>query len=225
MEIIKDIWSGFDFDYIISLLISIIPSIICITLHEFSHGAVAYALGDDTAKNAGRLTLNPIRSLDVTGLLMLIVFHVGWAKPVPVNMYKFKNPKRGMALTALAGPFSNFLIAVIFIFLYGLFYVSLGESKAGNYVLEMLLLGSYMSIGLGIFNLIPVPPLDGSKILFSFLSDSSYYKLMKYERYFSIIMIVLVATGILGKPLKAAIMACLNFITPVADFAVRLSMM
>ena len=222
IDILKDIWSCFDFSYLISILISVIPSLFCISFHEFSHGLVAHWLGDDTAKNAGRLTLNPIKSLDITGLLMLIIFHVGWAKPVPVNMYKFKNPKRGMALTALAGPLSNMLLAVVFIFLYGFFYVPCGESKLGEYVSEMLILGGYMSIGLAIFNLIPVPPLDGSKVLFSFLSNEKYYKLMRYEKYFSVIMIVLVATGLIGKPLSRAIYDTLNALTPVADSACSL---
>ena len=95
------------------------PSLICITLHELSHGYVAYRLGDDTAKRADRLTLNPLKHLDPVGLLMMLVFRVGWAKPVPVNMYRFKNPKRGMAITALAGPVSNVLITLVFLLLYG----------------------------------------------------------------------------------------------------------
>ena len=102
-----------------------IPSLLCITLHELAHGFVAYRLGDDTAKNAGRLTLNPLRHLDPIGLLMMLVFHFGWAKPVPVNMMKFQNPKRDMALTALAGPACNLLITVVFLFLYGLLLVPL----------------------------------------------------------------------------------------------------
>ena len=95
------------------------PSLLCITLHELSHGLVAYRLGDPTAKNAGRLTLNPLKHLDPIGLLMMMTVHVGWAKPVPVNMFRFKNPKRGMAITALAGPVSNVLIAIVFLALYG----------------------------------------------------------------------------------------------------------
>ena len=107
---LSSVWDGWDFSYLLSILLGVIPSLICITLHELSHGYVAYRLGDDTAKQAGRLTLNPIRHLDPVGLLMMLVFRVGWAKPVPVNMYRFRNPKRGMAITALAGPVSNVLI-------------------------------------------------------------------------------------------------------------------
>ena len=126
---IKSIWDGFDFTYLLSIILGIVPSLICITLHELSHGLVAYKLGDDTAKRAGRLTLNPLKHLDPMGLLMMLVFHVGWAKPVPVNMFRFKNPKRGMAVTALAGPVSNIVIAVVFMFVYGVLFIPLRVSE------------------------------------------------------------------------------------------------
>lgn len=214
---LRSIWDGFDFTYILSILLGLIPSLLCITLHEISHGYVAYKLGDDTAKRMGRLSLNPLKHIDVMGLLMMLVFRVGWAKPVPVNMYKFKNPKRGMAITALAGPGCNILIAVVFMFFYGLGYIPLGASKVGSYFLTMLELTASMSLGLAIFNLIPVPPLDGSKILFSLLSDSAYEKLMRYEKYGSIIMIILVATGVLGKPLNALINFLFKLLLPIGQ--------
>jgi len=214
---IKSIWDGLDFTYILSILLGLVPSLLCITLHELSHGLVAYKLGDDTAKRAGRLTLNPIKHLDPMGLLMMLVFHVGWAKPVPVNMFKFKNPKRGMAITALAGPVSNLVIAVVFMFLYGAAYIPLGQSDAGSYFLSMLQLTAYISLGLAIFNLIPISPLDGSKVLFSFMSDERYYKLMRYEKYGAIIMFLLVATGILGKPLSDVIDWAFSAMLPVAQ--------
>lgn len=163
---VQSFWDGFDFTYILSILLGVIPSLLCITLHEMSHGLVAYKLGDDTAKRQGRLSFNPLKHLDPVGLLMMLVFHVGWAKPVPVNMYKFKNPKRGMAVTALAGPMSNLLIAVVFMLIYGAAYVPLGRSSVGIYFLQMIQLTAVLSIGLAIFNLLPVPPLDGSKVLF-----------------------------------------------------------
>jgi len=171
---LQTIMDGFDFTYLLGILMGVIPSLICITLHELSHGLVAYSLGDDTAYTRGRLSLNPLKHLDPMGLLMMIVFHVGWAKPVPVNMYRFKNPKRGMAVTALAGPLSNILISVVFLFLYGLFYIPLGKSQVGSYFLSMIELTAYISIGLAVFNLLPVPPLDGSKILFSLISDEKF---------------------------------------------------
>jgi len=216
---VQSIWNGFDFTYILSILLGVIPSLLCITLHELSHGLVAYWLGDDTAKSRGRLTLNPIKHLDPVGLLMMLVFHVGWAKPVPVNMYKFKNPKQGMAVTALAGPGSNLLIALVFMLLYGAAYVPLGMSAVGSYFLQMIQLTAIMSIGLAVFNLIPIPPLDGSKVLFSLLRDEDYYKLMRYERYGGIIMLVLVATGVLGRPLNYLIDLIYSGLIPLAQAA------
>ena len=144
---LQSIWNGFDFTYILSILLGLIPSLLCITLHELSHGYAAYRLGDNTAKARGRLTLNPLKHLDVMGLLMLMVFHVGWAKPVPVNMYNFRNPKKGMALTALAGPVSNFLITLVFMFLFGFAYsfVTFHYTKAGYYLLQMLQLYHFFS--------------------------------------------------------------------------------
>lgn len=189
----------------------------CITLHELGHGFVAWKLGDDTAYRAGRLTLNPVKHIDITGLLMMVCFRFGWAKPVPVNMYRFRNPKKGMAITALAGPVTNFLLAFVFMFVYGLLMHPLSRSDAGRYMLRMLSLGAYISTGLGIFNLIPIPPLDGSKILLSVLSDENYAKLMRYERYGMILLVALVATGILGRPLSAVISAVYSkVLVPVA---------
>lgn len=220
---VKSIWEGFDFSYILSIIQSLIPALVCITLHELSHGYTAYLLGDDTAKSRGRLTLNPIKHMDVMGLLMMLVFHVGWAKPVPVNMYKFKNPKRGMALTALAGPMSNAVIAVVFMFVSGLLYIPLYSSGVGYFFLGMLQLTAYISVGLGLFNLIPIPPLDGSKVLFSLMSDEKYYKLMRYERYGGILMLILVASGVIGRPLSMLISKTAYALTPVAQFGMTLT--
>ncbi len=204
---LREIWEGFDFSYLLSILLSVIPSLLCITLHELSHGLVAYRLGDDTARQAGRLTLNPLRHLDLMGLVMMVVAHVGWAKPVPVNMMNFKNPKRGMALTSLAGPVSNVLITCVFFFLYGLLYLPLSARglAAGEYLLEMIRLTAVISMGYAVFNIIPIPPLDGSKVLFSLVSDRAYYQLMRYERYGMILLYALVFTNVLGAPLRTAI--------------------
>ncbi len=193
------------------------PALFCITFHELSHGFVAYRLGDDTAKRAGRLTLNPIKHIDIMGLIMMVVFHFGWAKPVPINMYKFKDPKKGMAVTALAGPVSNLILAVVFMFFYGVLYYPIHGTAAGGYVLQMLTLGAYISTGLAIFNFIPIPPLDGSKVLLAVLSDQTYAKLMRIERYGMLLLVALVASGILGKPLSAAVSAVYTKImAPVA---------
>ena len=206
MGTVKTIWDGLDWSYLVSMLTAVIPALICITLHEVSHGYVAYLMGDNTAKDAGRLSLNPIKHIDIMGLLMMVIFKVGWAKPVPINMYNFKNPKRGMAVTALAGPVSNLLIAIIFLFLYGILYLPMNAgSTFVQEILSMVETTAYLSIGLAVFNIIPIPPLDGSKVLFSVLSDNNYYKLMRYERYGMLALLVLVSTGVLGKPLDTAI--------------------
>ena len=220
----QEIRNGFDFSYLLGLLLSVVPSLLCITLHELSHGLVAYALGDDTAKRAGRLTLNPLKHLDPMGLLMMVIFRFGYAKPVPVDMRKFRDPKRGMAITALAGPVSNVLITLVFLFLYGLLMPLLYRSKVGGYGLEMILITAQMSLALAIFNLIPIPPLDGSKVLFSLLPDSAYMTLMRYERYGTILMIALVMFGALNGFLSRAIGAGMDWLWPVAEGAFRLGL-
>ncbi len=201
MNTVKSIWEGLDWSYLTNILLSIIPALICITLHELSHGFVAYKLGDTTAKDAGRLTLNPIKHLDIMGILMMVVFHFGWAKPVPVNMYRFKNPKRGMAITAVAGPLMNVLITIVCLFLYGLLYRSLGQD---HFLMKIIQITAVLSISFAIFNILPISPLDGSKVLFSVLPSERYDQLMRYERYGMILLLVLVSSGILGRPLSAA---------------------
>ncbi len=201
-----NVFRNLDWSVLTDILFAIIPSLLCITLHELSHGAVAYMLGDDTAKRAGRLTLNPIRHIDPWGLVMMVLFRFGWAKPVPVNMYRFKKPRQGMALTALAGPMANLVIAAVFLFLYGLLYRPL-YVQGGSFaraVFEMVSTTGYLSLALAVFNLIPISPLDGSKILFSFLSDSAYDKLMRYERYGMIVLMLLVVSGGLSGVLSSA---------------------
>ena len=204
MNEIANIWNHLDWSVPLRLILSVVPSLLCITLHELSHGYVAYRLGDPTAKNAGRLTLNPIRHIDPMGLLMMVVFHFGWAKPVPVNMYRFQNPRRDMALTALAGPPANLVIGIVFLFLYGLLYTPLYAAGAWSWLLETVYLTAHLSLALMVFNILPISPLDGSKVLYSFLPDQAYETLMRYERYGMLILFALVATDILGSPLSAA---------------------
>ena len=223
-----DILGKLDFSKLLEVLLAVVPALVCITLHELSHGLVAYALGDDTAKLSGRLTLNPLKHLDPFGLLMMVVAHVGWAKPVPVDMRKFRNPRRGMALTALAGPVSNIVITCVFFFLYGFFawpYSKGGGSAFGGYMLDMLQLTAVISIGYAVFNFIPVPPLDGSKVLYAFLGDRAYYWLMRYERYGMILLYVLVFTNALGGPLRTAISFVASRLMIFAQLGFRLSML
>lgn len=188
----------------IQLLLYTAPAtLIAITAHEFSHGLVSYWLGDPTPKKDGRLSLNPLHHLDLIGTICLLVFRFGWAKPVMVNPQYYKRPKQGMALTALAGPFMNFLLAFLFLGAYVGLY-RLGEGQSEGVLGYLTLLAQYtaiMNIGLGVFNLIPLPPLDGSKILGAILPQRIYFQIMRYERYGGLLMIVLLYTGILSKPL------------------------
>jgi Zn-dependent protease len=201
------------------MLLGVIPALICITLHELAHGVVAYWLGDTTAKDAGRLTLNPIRHLDLMGMLMMVVFHFGWAKPVPVNMSRFKNPKTGMAITAVAGPGMNVIIAVVFLFLYGLLFEPLGRD---SFVLEMVYLTAYLSLSFAIFNIIPISPLDGSKVLGAVLPERHYRTLMHYERYGMFLLLALVATGVLGRPLSTVTQAAFDKLFIFAEWGYEL---
>lgn len=190
-------WWGF-----LGLLVSAAAALLCITFHELSHGFAAYRLGDPSAKNAGRLTLNPIKHIDPVGLVMMLVAKVGWAKPVPVDMRYFRRPKRDMAITALAGPLSNFLLALAALALSSLIYHLSHLSNAALVCLCFLSNIAVLSMGLGIFNLIPISPLDGSKVLFSVLPDRVYLTILKYERYVMILVVVLTIAGVFSKPLS-----------------------
>jgi len=183
-------------DILMSALMRVIPALICITFHELAHGYTAYKLGDMTAKDKGRLTLNPVKHIDIFGLLMMLFFRFGWAKPVPVDMRNFKHPKWYMAVTAIAGPASNIVLAAFVLFIYGLLIVPIMTSNAGAVVSELIMNTVYLSLALAVFNLMPIPPLDGSKVLFSLLSEEKYFKLMKYERYGIIALILVLNTGI-----------------------------
>lgn len=202
----SDVIGNLNWSVLTDMLLAVIPALICITLHELSHGFVAYKLGDNTAKNIGRLTLNPIKHIDIFGLIMMVVFKFGWAKPVPVNMRNFKNPKHDMAITALAGPLSNVLICCVVLFIYGLVYLpcNLAGTEFAGSLLYAVYITAYLSIALAIFNIIPIPPLDGSKVLFSLMSDEGYMKLMRYERYGMLLLLALIVTDVLGNPLYAA---------------------
>ena len=165
MNDIRKIVAGLDWSYLTGLALSVIPALICISVHEMAHGLASYMLGDQTAKRQKRISLNPLRHIDPIGLFMLVVFKFGWAKPVSVDMRSFKNPKRDMALTALAGPAANILLACFVLFVRGFLYVPLMRQEM---ILDFFETTAVLSVYLGIFNLIPIPPLDGSKILFRF---------------------------------------------------------
>ena len=214
-----------DWSVLANVIISIIPALLCITIHELAHGYTAYRLGDTTAKDMGRLTLNPIKHIDVFGILMMVVVGFGWAKPVPVNMSRFKKPKRYMAITSLAGPLSNILLAVVIFFLYGLLLTPLGSHAAGgagDIVLRIVLRAATLSVALAIFNILPIPPLDGSKIVFSLLTEESYYKLMRYERFGMIILILFVWSSLFDTTVGKATFAVRDWFLYISRFAYNL---
>lgn len=175
-----------------NLIITAVAVLIALTIHEFSHGLAAYKLGDKTAYFMGRLTLNPIKHIDPFGAICMLLFHFGWAKPVPINARNFKDPKRDTALTALAGPVSNVLCGFLFSFitlLFLLLYCNVGIGSHISFIRNLtyyafLFFGIFTvtNVGLGIFNLIPIPPFDGSRILLAVLPPKLYFKIMKYER-------------------------------------------
>ncbi|CDD22232.1 MAG: site-2 protease family protein [Acholeplasmatales bacterium] len=171
----------------------VVAALFAIILHEIAHGLVSTWLGDPTPKRQGRLSLNPLKHLDPIGTLCLIFFHVGWAKPVVVNPDYYKNKKRGMALVALAGPLMNFLLAIFSIIIMAIFVKVNAYSNVLIIIYNFLLYFSVINLGLGLFNLIPIPPLDGSRILGAFLKDDTYEQYMKYERYGFIIIAILLA--------------------------------
>jgi len=217
-----NIFRNLDWSVLTNALISIIPALFCITIHELAHGYTAYRLGDRTAKDMGRLTLNPIKHIDPFGIIMMVVVGFGWAKPVPVNMRNFRKPKSHMAITALAGPMSNIILAVVVYFVFGLVYAPLGgeyATGAGGIVLSIVYRAATLSIALAIFNLLPIPPLDGSKIVFSFLPERDYYKLMRYERYGMILLIVFVWSSAFDVTVGRVTYAARDWLLGISRFA------
>lgn len=184
----------------ISNLIYTIPAVlIAIVLHEWAHGFISYKLGDPSPKVEGRLSLNPLKHLDPVGTLCLLFFRFGWAKPVQVNPNYYKDRKMGMMWTALAGPIMNFIISfltILIVIIILKLFPNFILTDLGYYVYNVLLVTSFLSISLGVFNLIPIPPLDGSKILFAILPEDMYFAYMKYERYGMILLVILLYSGV-----------------------------
>ncbi len=186
----------FNQNQLFSFLLSIPAVLLAITVHECAHGWAAYLMGDSTARYSGRLSLNPLRHMDPIGAICMLFFRFGWAKPVPINPSNFKNHRRGIITVSLAGPLSNFLLGLICcILFYVISFFSRGNFVFLNFILTILIQSVYMNVGLMIFNLIPIPPLDGSKILMEFLPYQLKYKIYQYERYFGLILILLVYAG------------------------------
>ena len=216
MGLFRQLWNMIDWGMVSMLLTRVLSVLLCLTVHETCHGLVAYALGDPTAKRMHRLSFNPLHHIDWGGLAAMLLVGFGWAKPVPVDMRYFKDPKKGMDLTALAGPMSNFLMAALCcIPLRWLLPLVLRMDNLQsplvwlyNFLITLIL----MNLGLGLFNLLPIPPLDGSKVLFALLPDRAYLQLMRYERYGMLLLILLVSFDVGSDFLSEAIFAVFTFL-------------
>ena len=196
LHYLQNLIQSLDFSSMGDAAMRVAAIFLCLTIHETCHGLAALALGDPTAKSMHRLSLNPLRHIDPLGLVMMFEAGFGWAKPDPVDPRYFKKPKQGMAVTALAGPASNFLLALLAMGISKAIYLYAPYTTAWDTVFTFCLYTlAPLSVGLGLFNLIPIPPLDGSKVLGAFLPDRAYFTLMRYERYG---MLVLLALSFLG---------------------------
>lgn len=200
-----------NWQYLQNLLLAAIASVLAIVIHELAHGFSAYLMGDATAKNDGRLSLNPLKHIDPIGALCLVLFHFGWAKPVPVNPYLFKNRKWGMVFVSASGPVSNLLLAFIalitFTLLNDVFLIggTIQTTSVLSIVDQFLILFAQINLGLFVFNLIPVPPLDGSKILAQFLPPKPRYTYLSFEKYGGLVLFVAVYILHIGDALGSAI--------------------
>ncbi len=203
--------NGFDKWTVISLLVAVPSILFALTVHEVSHGYAAYRLGDPTAHNMGRLSLNPAKHLDPMGTLCMLIAGFGWAKPVPINVRYFKNYRRDMAITAAAGPLSNFIMGSAGALLEAgsdrLFFALLQHYphewlyNLGYMVSLLFYFFSILNFSLCFFNLIPIPPFDGSRILFLFLPDRLYFGIMKYERTIMIVLLLLLWSDVVTLPI------------------------
>lgn len=182
---------------ILSLILSIPGLLIALTFHEFAHGYAAYRMGDNTARYSGRLSLNPLDHLDIWGTLCLLFFHFGWAKPVPINPANFRDQKKGIITVSLAGPFANFLLAFVCAVVCKILVRFTAASEIAVFFYQVFLYAEVMNVGLMVFNLIPIPPLDGSKVLMEFLPPRARYEMYRIERYSGIVLLILVWTRVL----------------------------
>lgn len=215
---------GFSSEVIIGLLAAVFVVFCTLPVHEYAHALVATKLGDDTPRLKGRLTLAPLAHIDIMGALMILLVGVGYAKPVPVNPRKFKNPKAGMALTALAGPASNILMALFFMVLANI--CELIYSSNPVLIVEVSYIfftsAATVNVSLAVFNLLPIPPLDGSRIINLIIPSKYYFKIMQYERYIILGVFALIFLGVLDLPLSFLTGAVMKGISFIAELPFKL---
>ena len=216
----------FGFNWL-SILINVPITLIALTGHEFAHGWVSTKLGDPTPKMQGRLTFNPLAHLDIVGTLLMIFTGFGWAKPVSVNPRYYKDTKKGMALTAAAGPLANLIMAFIVLLIYAILFAvnrkfGLGIDGAVEAVGFIARIFAVRNLCFMVFNIIPIPPLDGAKVLGMLLPDGAYYKMLQYERYSMILIMVLSLTGVFSSIIGTGVNIVMNGILNLLNLAVNL---
>lgn len=218
-----DIFSGdADFFALMIKLFSRLFVIFCtMPVHEYAHALVATKLGDQTPRLSGRLTLNPMAHISPIGALMIILCGFGYAKPVSVNPRNFKDSKKGMALTAIAGPMSNLIMGFIFTFV-AMLFLHLNSTVITNAFYTFFFFAALVNINLAVFNLLPIPPLDGSRILQLLIPAKHYYKFLQYERYIVIVVFILILTGVLSTPLSLISSGILNLFVSIASLPFKL---
>lgn len=211
----------FSSSIIINKLIMVPIVLIALTFHEFCHGWVSDKLGDPTPRMTGRMTLNPLAHLDPVGALLMVLTGFGWAKPVEINPSCYKNPKTGMAITAAAGPLSNFVLACLSMLVYTVFVII--EYKTGLFsgsmdmIARILVMFAQTNLCFMVFNIIPIPPLDGSRVLGIFLSNRAYFKLQQFERYSFLLIIALSIAGVFDKIIGTGVSVVLAGILSVCQ--------
>ena len=221
LHYLQNLLQALDLSSLGDAALRVVAVFLCLTIHETCHGLAALVLGDPTAKARHRLSLNPLRHIDWLGLAMMLTLGFGWAKPVPVNPNYFKHPKQGMAITALAGPVSNFLLALVLLLIArGVYLRALVTGQLSETWFSFLLNTASLSVGLGLFNLVPIPPLDGSKVLAVLLPDRAYSWLMRYERFGMLLLLAVISVGIGSNALDSAIRWTFTLLCRLVGFEV-----
>ena len=216
---ISALMSGNLITIVLSAFSILVMLFVVFPVHESSHALMAKLLGDDTAERQGRITLNPFAHLDILGTIGIVLFRVGWAKPVPVNTArcrKVKSQKTAMALTAAAGPLANVVSSLVFMIIEKILMVTCPMSNTLYYILTALEMIIELDLFNGVFNLLPIPPFDGSRVFLAFLPQRTYFKIMQYEQFIMIGLLILMYTGILSIPfqfLTNCLYSCLDLIT------------